>query len=57
MHGRTETPNASKQEVEFDPGCSDQTHSTGSCALVGLLDHNCYLMLLIKTSINRFIEL
>ena len=32
MHGRTETPNASTQAIEFDPSCSGQTHSNRSCA-------------------------
>ena len=32
VHGRTETPNACTQATEFDPSCSGQTHSNGSCA-------------------------
>ena len=32
IRGRTETHNVSTQAIEFDPGCSGQIHSNGSCA-------------------------
>ena len=32
VHGRTETPNASTQAIEFGPSCSGRTHSNKSCA-------------------------
>ena len=31
VHGRTETPTASTQAIEY-LSCSNQTHSNGSCA-------------------------
>ena len=32
VHGRTQTPNASRQAIEFDRSCFGLTHSNRSCA-------------------------
>ena len=38
VHGQTETPNASTQAIEFDPGCFGKTHSNRSCADPRIVD-------------------
>ena len=42
VHGRTKTPNASTQAIEFDSSCSGQTLSNGSCADPRNVDIECW---------------